>query len=105
MLRSMASARLLRRFGLLSAVASVAAVAIPAVAVDASSTGPDQTFLVVYKDGASSISAASVVKAAGGTLVYNYDQIGVAVARSNHTDFMTKASADSRVQAVAPSTA
>jgi lantibiotic leader peptide-processing serine protease len=101
----MASARLLRRIGLLSAVASVAAVALPAVAVEASSTGPDQTFLVVYKDGASSTSAASVVQAAGGTLVYNYDQIGVAVAKSNHTDFTTKVSADSRVEAVAPSKA
>ena len=83
----------------------MAAVALPAVAVEASSTGPDQTFLVVYKDGTSSANAASLVQGAGGTLVYNYDQIGVAVAKSNHTDFTTKVSADARVEAVAPSKA
>src|SRR4030088_2446377 len=103
MLRSMASVRLLRRFGLLSAVACVAAVALPAVAVEASSTGPDQTFLVIYKDDASCANGASVVQGAGGTLVYNYDQIGVAVAKSNHTDFTTKVGADSLVEADAPS--
>jgi len=105
MLRSMASARHLRRFGLLLPVTSLIALALPAVPVAASSTGPDQTFLVVYKAGASSANAASVVQGAGGTLVYNYDQIGVAVAKSNHTDFATKVGADSLVEAVAPSKA
>jgi len=40
---------------------------------------------VVYKDGTSSANAASLVEAQADAVVYNYDQIGVAVAKSNHT--------------------
>jgi subtilisin family serine protease len=97
-------ARLLGRFGLLSAV-FVIALDLPAVPVQATSNGSDQTYLVVYKDGASSASAPTLVRGAGGTLVYNYDQIGVAIVKSNHSDFTSKVMADSRVEAVAPSKA
>ncbi|HKW06635.1 MAG TPA: S8 family serine peptidase [Candidatus Dormibacteraeota bacterium] len=73
--------------------------------VQASSGGADQTYLIVYKDGTSSAGAPSLVQAAGGTLVYNYPEIGVAIVKSNHNDFATKAMADSRVEAVASSNA
>src|SRR5262249_41178623 len=70
--------------------------------VTAAPTGAVETYLLIYKTGASSQDAPSLVQAAGGSLIHNYDQIGVAVARSNHSDFTSKVLADSRVDAVAP---
>lgn len=105
MLRSAVVSRPLRRLGLWSAAASVLALALPGGAAQASTSGSDQTYLVVYKAGASSSTAPSLVRGAGGTLVYNYDQIGVAVAKSNRTDFTSKMLVDSRIEAVAQSKA
>jgi subtilisin family serine protease len=76
-------------------------LAIPATPVQATTTGSTDTYLVVYKAGASSKEAPALVRYAGGSLVYNYAQIGVAVVKSNHTDFTSKVKADSRVEAVA----
>lgn len=103
MVGSVASARLLRRLGSWLAVGSAVVIALPATPVQAAGTGSVETYLLVYKSGASSQDAPSVVRSAGGALVYNYDQIGVAVAKSNHTDFTTKVLADPRIDAVAPS--
>jgi subtilisin family serine protease len=61
-----------------------AASAATAAAADAAAS---QTYLVVYRSGASSDNAAQAVQRAGGTLVANYRQIGVVVARSASTGF------------------
>jgi len=74
---------------------------MPATPVQATTTGSTDTYLVVYKAGASSKEAPALVRYAGGSLVYDYAQIGVAVVKSNHTDFTSKVKADSRVEAVA----
>lgn len=59
-----------------------------------------QTYLVVYSQQVSSSDAANGIAQAGGTLVYNYDAIGVAVARSDSPSFGTDVLQDSRVEAV-----
>jgi subtilisin family serine protease len=66
---------------------SLLVLGAPAAPVQASTTGATETYIVLYRDGASSKNAASVVQGAGGQLVYNYQQIGVVIARSDRSDF------------------
>src|SRR5690348_7076628 len=68
--------------GLLIATASAAA-ALPA---SAAAQGAASTYIVLYR-GASSADAAATVGGAGGTLVANYSQIGVVIARSSDPNF------------------
>ena len=68
---------------------------------DAGATGASQTYVVLYREGASSSGAASAVGAAGGTLVANYPQIGVAIARSDRTAFASTLRGSRGVEAVA----
>jgi lantibiotic leader peptide-processing serine protease len=76
--------------GVLLATAAVVLAQAPHVA--AATTGPESNYLVLYQSGASSTGAASTISSAGGTLVANYSQIGVVVARSSATDFATRVS-------------
>ncbi|HEY3201868.1 MAG TPA: S8 family serine peptidase [Actinomycetes bacterium] len=76
----------------LAITAAAVALAAGAVAVSTPSsagtdTGTSTTYLVLYSAGASSANASSAVAAAGGTLVANYSQIGVVIARSSMSDF------------------
>jgi len=66
---------------------SLLVLSAPVVPVQAATTGTMQTYLVLYKTGASTSSAAALVQGAGGQLVYNYTQIGVVIARSDRSDF------------------
>ena len=84
--------------GLLLTVAAVVIGQAPQVA--AATTGSSSTYIVLYNSGASSSGAASTVSAAGGTLVANYSQIGVVVARSSAPDFATKAGSAKDVSGV-----
>ncbi len=65
--------------------------------------GRDTTYLVLAPQGNSTAKAAARVAAAGGTVVANYSQIGVLVARSTNPDFAAAASG-SGVEAVASTT-
>lgn len=69
--------------GLFIATAS-AATAVPA---SAAAQGAASTYIVLYRDGASSAGAAATVSGAGGTLVASYSQIGVVIARSSDPNF------------------
>jgi len=71
--------------GLLIAGASAFAAFAPQV--QAATSGAESTYIMLYKGGASSADAASTVANAGGTLVANYSQIGVVVAKSSNTNF------------------
>jgi subtilisin family serine protease len=71
-------------------LASLALVTSPAGAVPASTattSGPTETYLIVYSNGVSSAGAATAISSAGGTMVASYQQIGVAVARSANPTF------------------
>ena len=63
-----------------------------------SQAGTAQTYIVLFKGQAVPTDAASVFAAAGGTLVYSYDQIGVAIARSDSATFSANLLNDSRIQ-------
>jgi lantibiotic leader peptide-processing serine protease len=77
-------------------VAGAAALLSLAFAASASA----DTFVVLYKSSAVPASAKADVQKAGGTYVRGYDQIGVAIARSNSATFASKLSKDSRIDGV-----
>jgi len=78
---------------------TLVAATIQATFAPIASAGATGTFLVLYKGTAVPSNASSTIGAAGGSLVYSYPQIGVAVATSDSATFgaMLKAS-DSSVQ-------
>jgi subtilisin family serine protease len=77
---------------LLSAVLVTSAGAAPLQA------GAAETFVVLYKAQSVPADAAATITAAGGTLVYRYDQIGVAIARSDNAAFRANLLRDGRVE-------
>jgi subtilisin family serine protease len=66
----------------------------PVVLADAEAT----TYLIVYRSGASSAKAGALVRAAGGTLVANYAEIGVVIARSSNPSFAAAVKKDTKVE-------
>src|SRR5919205_203471 len=86
--------RRLKAQGLLIGVAGVLSLAF------ASSASADN-YVVLYKQSALPASASADIQQAGGKLVYGYDQIGVAIARSDSASFADALGKDSRVEGVA----
>jgi subtilisin family serine protease len=76
----------------------VAAAAVASLAF--ASTASADNYLVLYKSQAVPASAKADVARAGGTLVHGYDQIGVAVAKSDNPSFASRLGSDSRVEGV-----
>jgi lantibiotic leader peptide-processing serine protease len=78
----------------------VMAVAIALVALRATPTqaGTTQTYIVLYKAQAVPAAAAAAITTAGGTLVYSYNEIGVAIARSDNANFRANLLQDSRIE-------
>jgi subtilisin family serine protease len=102
-----------RRTALIAASAVVAtALAIPAYAgsTQARSSGQAKEYVVVYKEGVSLDQARAAVKAAGGTIVKENTDVGVATVRSENAGFVGAAgeqralhgAAGNRVIGVAP---
>ncbi|MEA2461964.1 MAG: lantibiotic leader peptide-processing serine protease, partial [Actinomycetota bacterium] len=77
---------------------AVAAAAILSLAF--ASTASADSFIVLYKGSAVPASASADVQKAGGTYVYGYDQIGVAIARSDSASFASQMAKDKRVEGV-----
>src|SRR5689334_15798981 len=75
---------LLNRPRALLAAAGLGAALCVAPAIQAGAA-TESTFVVLYREGASSSNAASTIASAGGTVVANYSQIGVLVARSSNS--------------------
>jgi len=63
----------------LASVGSNARVAAGAASAD--------SYIVLYKSQSVPANAATTIQQAGGTLVYSYDQIGVAIATSSNASF------------------
>jgi lantibiotic leader peptide-processing serine protease len=80
---------------LLGVVVAVAVIALTGGA--AGRAGATQTYLIVYKQQAVPADAAASIQSAGGTLVYSYSQIGVAVASSGSSSFRGNLLKDNRV--------
>jgi len=68
------------------------------------STGVTQTFIVLYNTNSTPSNAASLVSKAGGTLVYNYNKIGVLIAKSDNAAFSANLLKDTRVQGAVATT-
>jgi subtilisin family serine protease len=64
------------------------------------STASADSFIVLYKGNSVPASAKADVQKAGGTFVYGYDQIGVAIARSDSASFAGAIAKDNRVEGV-----
>jgi subtilisin family serine protease len=87
---------------LLLAVLAGAVFVTVATAGTSSSAGAAANYLVLYKGEAVPSDAASTISKAGGTLVYTYDQIGVAIARSDSTSFRDNLLQDNRIENASP---
>lgn len=57
-----------------------------------------QTYIVLYSAAAVPADAAATISNAGGSLVYSYDAIGVAIARSDNASFRASLLNDSRIE-------
>ncbi|MFC4020080.1 S8 family serine peptidase [Micromonospora sp. GCM10011542] len=73
-----------------SAVTLGVGLAVTGGLAPAAAAGPDTTFLVLAPQGATNDKAVARVAAAQGTVVANYEQIGVLVVRSTNPDFAAK---------------
>ena len=89
---------------LIGLAATTAAWGAVAQAADLGATGATQTYVVLYRSGASTSGASSAVSSAGGTVVANYKQIGVVIARSDNTAFATSLQKKSGVEGVSATT-
>jgi subtilisin family serine protease len=82
----------------------LAIVGVQLAAVPAAAAGSTETYVILYKQSASPADARTTVERAGGTLVANYSQIGVLIARSSSATFRTALMRDNRVEGAAATT-
>jgi subtilisin family serine protease len=78
----------------------VVAVAAAGCSLAFAATASAENYLVLYKGTSVPASARADIAASGGTLVQGYDQIGVAVARSDSAAFAGTLSRDNRIEGV-----
>ena len=64
------------------------------------SSASADSYIVLYKGNAVPSSAKADVQQAGGTVVHAYNQIGVAIARSDSAAFAGRLGKDNRVEGV-----
>jgi subtilisin family serine protease len=95
LLRARILARLSVPFALVGLVLGVSPLT---TAVTAHATGTTQTYIVLYSAAAVPSDAAATIANAGGSLVYSYGQIGVAIARSDSTTFRADVMQDTRIE-------
>src|SRR5439155_429039 len=69
----------------------------PLAATVAAQAGTMQNYIVRYGSGAVPADAAASIARSGGSLVYSYDQIGVAIARSDSSNFRANILKDNKV--------
>ena len=86
----------------LAVVTNGPAGAAPTTTADTS--GPTESYLIVYANGPASDRAATAVSSAGGTIVASYRQIGVVVARSANPAFADAMAGAQGVQGVSATT-
>jgi lantibiotic leader peptide-processing serine protease len=67
-------------------------------------SGSAETYIVLYKQLSVESDAATTIQKVGGTLVYAYSQIGVAIARSESTSFRSNLLNNSKIENVSATT-
>jgi subtilisin family serine protease len=85
----------------LAIIIAVGMLSFAAPQVSPTQADGSQTYIVLYKQQAVPGNAASVIEGAGGTLIYSYDQIGVAIATSDDAAFRDKLLRDKKIEGVA----
>ena len=85
---------------LLLAVLAAAVFATVGSAATSGGAGAAASYIVLYKSQAVPKDAASTIAAAGGSVVYTYNQIGVAIARSSSESFRANMLKDNRIDNV-----
>jgi subtilisin family serine protease len=98
--------------GLIAAAGAIGVVLLAVViatgifgSADGAQAGTTQTYVVLYKQQAVPAGAATAIQRAGGSLVYSYDSIGVAIAQSASPSFSSKIAADKKVEGVSSTAA
>src|SRR4051794_41877555 len=84
------------------AVRGLLAAAVLVLSLAFASAASADSFVVLYKGNAVPASAKTDVQKAGGTFVYGYDQIGVAIARSDSASFAGNLAKSTRIEGAAP---
>lgn len=93
----------LGRVGILVLLLALAgAMAVSAIAARPAHAGTQQTYIVLYKQPS---VAADAITQAGGTLIYSYSQIGVAIARSDNPTFAAAISANGLIDSASATSA
>src|SRR2546430_7945557 len=91
-------ARVARRFGVPLALLGLVTGFSPLASTVAAQAGTMQNYIILYGGSAVPADAAASINRAGGTLVYSYSQIGVAIARSDNTNFRANIVKDNKVE-------
>ena len=91
-------ARVARRVGVPLALLGLVTGFSPLASTVAAQAGTMQNYIVLYGGSAVPADAAASIGKAGGTLVYSYGQIGVAIARSDTSNFRANILRDNRVE-------
>src|SRR5437763_11689859 len=98
-------ARVARRFGVPLALLGLVTGFSPLASTVAAQAGTMQNYIVLYGGSAVPADAAASIARAGGTLVYSYNQIGVAIARSANANFRANVVKDNKVEGAASTAA
>ena len=91
-------ARVARRFGVPLALLGLVTGFSPLASSVAAQAGTMQNYIVLYGGSAVPADAAASIARSGGSLVYSYDQIGVAIARSDSANFRANILKDNKVE-------
>src|SRR5438128_8106592 len=91
-------ARVARRVGVPLALLGLVTGFSPLASTVAAQAGTMQNYIVLYGGSAVPADAAASIAKSGGSLVYSYDQIGVAIARSDNANFRANIVKDNRVE-------
>src|SRR5438552_3141993 len=91
-------ARVARRFGVPLALLGLVTGFSPLASTVAAQAGTMQNYIVLYGSAAVPADAAASIARSGGSLVYSYDQIGVAIARSDSSNFRANILKDNKVE-------
>src|SRR3989475_6864884 len=91
-------AHVARRFGVPLALLGLVTGFSPLASTVAAQAGTMQNYIVLYGGSAVPADAAASIAKSGGSLVYSYDQIGVAIARSDNANFRANILKDDKVE-------
>src|SRR5256885_15490853 len=93
------------RFGVPIALLGLVTGVSPLTATVAAHAGTMQNYIVLYGASAVPADASASLAKAGGSLVYSYPQIGVAIAKSDSATFGANIVKDNRVEGASPTAA